>query len=47
MVLLGIGPGPVVGEAVRYLLELKRQGEAVDEGDAEVALKEWWVARQG
>jgi poly(A) polymerase len=47
MVLLGIGPGPVVGEAVRYLLELKRRGEAVDEGDAEVALKEWWVARQG
>lgn len=47
MVLLGIGPGPVVGEAVRYLLELKRRGEAVDEGDAEVALKEWWVAREG
>ncbi len=47
MRLLGIGPGPVVGEAVRYLLELKRHGEAIDESDAEVALKEWWVARQG
>lgn len=46
MQLLGIGPGPVVGEAVRFLLELKRAGDAVDEAAAELALKEWWAARQ-
>lgn len=47
MQLLGIGPGPLVGQAVRHLLSLKRAGEALDDGSAEVALKEWWVAQEG
>ena len=45
MELLGIGPGPVVGEAVRHLLALKRAGEATDEEAAEAALRQWWAAR--
>ncbi|MEZ5232110.1 MAG: HDIG domain-containing protein [Acidimicrobiales bacterium] len=45
MELLGIPPGPLVGEAVRHLLELKRAGEATDDAVAELALKEWWNGR--
>ncbi len=45
MELLGIGPGPLVGEAVRYLLEMKRTGEAVDSESAEAALRAWWARR--
>ena len=33
MALLGIPPGPLVGEAMAYLLALKRSGEATDESD--------------
>lgn len=47
MELLGIPPGPLVGEAVRHLLALKRSGDAIDDASAEVALKEWWNARSG
>jgi poly(A) polymerase len=46
MDLLGIPPGPVVGEAVRWLLAEKRAGRAVTPDDAELALKEWWAGRQ-
>jgi poly(A) polymerase len=45
MELLGLEPGPVVGEAVRHLLALKRAGEATDEAAAEAALHQWWAAR--
>lgn len=45
MELLGIGPGPLVGQAVRHLLELKRTGEAVDNASAEAALHAWWAQR--
>ncbi|MPY94583.1 MAG: HD domain-containing protein [Acidimicrobiia bacterium] len=45
MELLGVGPGPEVGEAVRYLLELKRAGEAATPEEAEAALRAWWAAR--
>ena len=47
MELLGIPPGPLVGEAVRHLLELKRSGEAVDADSAERRLKEWWERHSG
>jgi poly(A) polymerase len=45
MVILGIPPGPLVGEAVRYLLALKRSGEATGADEAERRLKEWWEAQ--
>jgi poly(A) polymerase len=46
MELLGIPPGPLVGQAVRHLLELKRSGDATDPDTAELRLKEWWEAQQ-
>ena len=42
MELLGIPPGPAVGEAVRLLLD---HDPALDRDAAEVALREWWEAR--
>ncbi|WP_415153717.1 CCA tRNA nucleotidyltransferase [Propionicimonas sp.] len=47
MALLGIGPGPVVGQAYRFLLERR-----IDEGPlgaerAEQELRDWWAARNG
>ena len=45
MELLGIPPGPLVGQAVRHLLEAKRAGRAVDADSAERELKEWWQAQ--
>ncbi len=47
MDLLGIPAGPVVGEAVRWLLAEKRAGRADTIDDAELALKDWWAQRQG
>lgn len=46
MELLGVPPGPLVGAAVRWLLAEKRAGRALDPGEAEVALKEWWDSHQ-
>ena len=45
MELLGVPPGPAVGEAVRYLLDLKRAGDAMTPEEAEAALRAWWAAR--
>jgi poly(A) polymerase len=45
MELLGLGPGPEVGEAVRWLLAEKRAGRATTEAEAEAALRAWWAAR--
>jgi poly(A) polymerase len=42
MELLGLAPGPLVGAAVRHLLECKRAGTATDEVAAEAALRAWW-----
>jgi poly(A) polymerase len=45
MKLLGIGPGPEVGEAYRFLLELRLDGGPLSEQQAEQHLLEWWAAR--
>ena len=42
---LGIPPGPDVGEAYRYLLDLRLDEGVLDEADAETRLREWWAAR--
>jgi poly(A) polymerase len=47
MELLGLPPGPLVGEAVRHLLALKRAGEATDGPAAEAALWAWWAEKGG
>jgi poly(A) polymerase len=45
MELLGIGPGREVGEAYRFLLELRLDNGPMAEEDAAAALLEWWGRR--
>ncbi|WP_104105108.1 CCA tRNA nucleotidyltransferase [Nocardioides sp. 616] len=47
MEILGIGPSREVGEAYKFLLELRMDEGPMSEEAAEAALREWWVARQG
>jgi poly(A) polymerase len=42
---LGIRPGREVGEAYRFLLDLRLDGGIVGEAEAERRLREWWAAR--
>lgn len=43
---LGIGPGPVVGQAYRFLLDLRMEKGPQGEEAARQALHSWWAARQ-
>ena len=45
MALLGISPGPVVGEAYRYLLEQRIEQGPLGPERAEAALRDWWAVR--
>lgn len=47
MRVLDIGPGPVIGEAYKHLLELRLENGPMGYDEAVAALKEWWVAREG
>ncbi|MCC3281792.1 MULTISPECIES: CCA tRNA nucleotidyltransferase [Arthrobacter] len=42
MALLGIGPGPVVGRAYRFLLEERMENGPADPQEAEAKLRTWW-----
>jgi poly(A) polymerase len=44
---LGIGPGPVVGEAMAHLLELRLDEGPLDHDEALARLDAWWAARSG
>jgi poly(A) polymerase len=44
---LGIPPGPTVGEARAYLMELRLERGPIDEEEAYRLLDEWWRARGG
>jgi poly(A) polymerase len=46
MALLGLGPGREVGEAMRFLLELRLDEGPLDRDDAEARLLAWWAGRQ-
>lgn len=46
MAILGIRPGPAVGEAYRYLLELRLDEGPLGEEEAEARLRSWWASRQ-
>ncbi len=46
MEILGIGPGPAVGAAYKYMLELRLENGPMGHDAAVSALKEWW-AEQG
>ncbi|CAN5354185.1 CCA tRNA nucleotidyltransferase [soil metagenome] len=45
MEILGVGPGREVGEAYRFLLDLRLDGGPLDESAAREALLAWWAAR--
>jgi poly(A) polymerase len=45
MEVLGIGPGREVGEAYRFLLELRIDNGPMAEADAKAALLRWWSER--
>ena len=46
MEVLGIPPGPVVGEAYNFLLELRLDRGPLDAEQAVEALQAWWAARE-
>lgn len=43
---LDVGPGPVIGAAYKFLLELRLENGPMERDDAVSALKEWWAAQQ-
>ena len=42
---LGIGPGPAIGEARGFLLQLRRENPGLDAAATEARLDEWWAER--
>ncbi len=42
---LGLPPGPVIGQAMAFLLELRLEHGPLEPDDALARLDEWWVAR--
>lgn len=47
MAILDLKPGPVVGEAYRFLMELRLEEGPMTESEAEERLTAWWTERQG
>ncbi|MEU0136454.1 CCA tRNA nucleotidyltransferase [Streptomyces sp. NPDC006296] len=47
MRILDVGPGPVIGKAYAFLLELRLENGPVEHDAAVAALKEWWAAQEG
>ncbi|PPH30282.1 CCA tRNA nucleotidyltransferase [Rathayibacter sp. AY1F9] len=45
MEILGLAPGPEVGQAYRFLLELRLEEGPLDEEVATQRLREWWASR--
>lgn len=45
MRVLGVGPGPVIGKAYAFLLELRLEKGPVGHDAAVAALREWWAAQ--
>lgn len=43
MEVLGVPPGPVVGQAYKFLLELRLENGPMERDAAVTALKEWWT----
>ena len=42
MALLGLPPGPAVGRAMAFLMEIRRNEGEISRAEAEYRLKEWW-----
>jgi len=47
MQILGIAPGPVVGEAYKFLLNLRLDEGSLPEEEAKARLLQWWEQRRG
>jgi poly(A) polymerase len=47
MEVLGVGPGPAVGSAYKYLLELRLENGPMEHDAVVAALKEWWAGQDG
>lgn len=47
MEILGIGPGPQIGQAYKHMLELRLEHGPMEHDAAVTALKEWWAAQVG
>jgi poly(A) polymerase len=47
MEILGIGPGPEVGQAYKFLMELRMDQGPVSQDEAKKALLEWWASDGG
>ncbi|MFH8608570.1 CCA tRNA nucleotidyltransferase [Streptomyces sp. NPDC018029] len=45
MEILDVGPGPVIGKAYKFLLELRLENGPMEREAAAAALKEWWAAQ--
>jgi poly(A) polymerase len=45
MAMLGLAPGPQVGEAMRYLLEMRLDEGPLGKAEAERRLRAWWESR--
>ncbi|MEV6793781.1 CCA tRNA nucleotidyltransferase [Streptomyces sp. NPDC051320] len=45
MELLGVGPGPVIGRAYKFLLEQRLENGPMERDAAATMLKEWWAGR--
>jgi poly(A) polymerase len=46
MALLGVRPGPIVGEAYRYLLEVRLDEGPIGPDAAAERLRAWWASRE-
>ncbi|WP_329021224.1 CCA tRNA nucleotidyltransferase [Streptomyces sp. NBC_00690] len=44
--ILGVGPGPVIGRAYSFLLELRLENGPMDQEAAVAALKDWWASQE-
>ena len=42
MSILGVGPGPAIGQAYKFLLELRMEQGPLESEQAEAALRTWW-----
>ncbi|MEU9353301.1 CCA tRNA nucleotidyltransferase [Streptomyces griseoloalbus] len=47
MEILGVKPGPAVGQAYKHMLELRLENGPMGHDAAVAALKEWWAGQQG
>lgn len=45
MEILSVGPGPAIGQAYAFLLELRLENGPMQRDDAVSALKEWWATQ--